>query len=372
MNITVIGRGRVGGGLAEPWERAGHTVTRLGRGGGDASNADAVLVAVPSDQIAAALAKMSGLEGKVAIDATNAFDGRDDAYQSLAHEVKALVGGPVAKAFNLQNAALYDHIDEQPVRPSNIYVAEAGAREVADTLSRDAGYEPVFAGGLEQARVLEDAVELFGAIRRAGGGPYFHRFAKPGETPTLRDHRSDTPIQDPTQGGPMSTKQMSNDAATQAPRAAAAPMRLEAVVVPVTDVDRASSFYQRLGWRVDADVSAGDDYRLVHLTPPASNASILFGKGVTSAPPGSLDSLVLAVDDIAAARDELLAHGVDVSELFHDAGGGPAGGFIADTEARAAGPDPQARSYATYATFSDPDGNRWLLQEITERAPGRV
>jgi catechol 2,3-dioxygenase-like lactoylglutathione lyase family enzyme len=169
----------------------------------------------------------------------------------------------------------------------------------------------------------------------------------------------------------MSTQQLGNDAATDGYKAAALSMRLEAVVVPVADVDRANRFYQRLGWRVDADVSAGDDYRLVHLTPPASKASILFGKGVTSAPPGSIDSLVLAVDDIVAARDELLSHGVDVSELFHDAGGGPAGGFIAGTEARAAGPDPQGRSYATYASFSDPDGNRWLLQEIIERAPGR-
>jgi catechol 2,3-dioxygenase-like lactoylglutathione lyase family enzyme len=169
----------------------------------------------------------------------------------------------------------------------------------------------------------------------------------------------------------MSTKQLSNDAATEASRAAAAAMRLEAVVVPVADVDRASRFYRRLGWRVDADVSAGDDYRLVHLTPPASNASVVFGKGVTSASPGSLDGVVLAVDDIAATRAELVSRGVEVSELFHDAGGGPGGGFIADTEARAAGPDPDRRSYASYASFSDPDGNRWLLQEITERAPGR-
>jgi catechol 2,3-dioxygenase-like lactoylglutathione lyase family enzyme len=170
----------------------------------------------------------------------------------------------------------------------------------------------------------------------------------------------------------MSSKQPSNDTATEASEAAAVPMRLEAVVVPVAEVDRAKRFYQRLGWRVDVDVSAGDDYRLIHLTPPASNASILFGKGVTSAPPGSIDSLVLAVDDIEAARDELLSQGVGVSDVFHDAGGGPAGGFIADTDARAAGPDPEARSYATYASFSDPDGNRRLLQEITERAPGRV
>jgi catechol 2,3-dioxygenase-like lactoylglutathione lyase family enzyme len=170
----------------------------------------------------------------------------------------------------------------------------------------------------------------------------------------------------------MSTEQLRDDAATEASKAAAVAMRLEAAVVPVADVDRANRFYQRLGWRVDVDVSAGDDYRLVHLTPPASNASILLGKGVTSAPPGSIDSLVLAVDDIDAARDELVSRGVDVSEVFHDAGGGPAGGFIADAEARATGPDPQRRSYASYASFSDPDGNRWLLQEITERAPGRV
>jgi catechol 2,3-dioxygenase-like lactoylglutathione lyase family enzyme len=169
----------------------------------------------------------------------------------------------------------------------------------------------------------------------------------------------------------MSTKQLSNEAATELSRAAAVPMRLEAVVVPVADVDRASRFYQRLGWRVDADVSAGDDYRLVHLTPPASNASVVFGKGVTSAPPGSLDGIVLVVDDIDAARDELVSRGVEVSEPFHDAGGGPAGGLIADTEARAAGPDPERRSYASYAWFRDPDGNRWLLQEVTERAPGR-
>jgi catechol 2,3-dioxygenase-like lactoylglutathione lyase family enzyme len=170
----------------------------------------------------------------------------------------------------------------------------------------------------------------------------------------------------------MSTKQLSNDAAAEASKAAAFAMRLEAVVVPVVDVDRARRFYQRLGWRVDADVAAGDDYRLVHLTPPASKASIVFGTGVTSAPPGSVDGVVLAVNDIEAARDELVSRGVEVSELFHDAGGSPAGGFIADTGARAAGPDPERRSYATYASFSDPDGNRWLLQEITERAPGRV
>jgi catechol 2,3-dioxygenase-like lactoylglutathione lyase family enzyme len=150
-------------------------------------------------------------------------------------------------------------------------------------------------------------------------------------------------------------------------------MKFEVAVVPVADVDKAMDFYQgRLGWRLDADVSAGDDYRLVQLTPPASNASIIFGRGVTSAQPGSINSLLLAVDDIDAARDELRSRGVDVSEVFHDAGGSLAGGFIADTAARAPGLDPERRSYASYASFRDPDGNGWLLQEITQRLPGRV
>jgi catechol 2,3-dioxygenase-like lactoylglutathione lyase family enzyme len=149
-------------------------------------------------------------------------------------------------------------------------------------------------------------------------------------------------------------------------------MRLEVVVVPVADVDRAKSFYQGLGWRLDADIDGGPDYHAVQLTPPGSNASIIFGKGVTTAEPGSIASLLLAVDDIDAARDELRSHGADVSEVFHDAGGSLGGGLIAYPEARAPGPDPQGRSYASYASFRDPDGNGWLLQEITERLPGRV
>ena len=149
-------------------------------------------------------------------------------------------------------------------------------------------------------------------------------------------------------------------------------MKLEVVVVPVSDVDRAKDFYKRLGFRVDIDYVGSEDYRVVQLTPPGSACSIIFGKGVTSAQPGSIDRLVLAVYDIDAARDELLSHGVEVSEVFHDAGGGLGGGFYAGTEARAPGPDPQRRSYASYASFSDPDGNGWLLQEIKERLPGRV
>jgi predicted dinucleotide-binding enzyme/uncharacterized protein (DUF1330 family) len=181
LNITVIGRGNLGGTLARIWERAGHTVAAMGRDGGDALDADVVFVAVPSDAIANALSKVGGLNGKIAIDATNAFAGRNEGYESLAHEVKAIVGGPVAKAFNLQHSALYDRIDEEWGRPSNLYAAEDGARQMAEQLSRDAGFDPISVGGLEHARVLEDAVRLFGAIRRAGGGPHFHRFARPGE-----------------------------------------------------------------------------------------------------------------------------------------------------------------------------------------------
>jgi catechol 2,3-dioxygenase-like lactoylglutathione lyase family enzyme len=148
-------------------------------------------------------------------------------------------------------------------------------------------------------------------------------------------------------------------------------MKLEVVVVPVSDVDRAKDFYKRLRFREDVDYVGGNDYRVVQLTPPGSACSIIFGKGITSARPGSIARLVLAVSDIDVARDELRSHGVEVS-VFHDAGGGLGGGFYAGTEARAPGPDPQRRSYATYASFSDPDGNVWLLQEIKERLPGRV
>ena len=150
-------------------------------------------------------------------------------------------------------------------------------------------------------------------------------------------------------------------------------MKLEVVVIPVSDVDRAKRFYQGLGWREDVDIAGPHGYRAVHLTPPGSSASILIGnKGVTPAEPGSIAGLLLAVHDIGAARAELISQGVDVSEVFHDAGGSLGGGFIAASEARAPGLDPLRRSYASYASFSDPDGNGWLLQEVTTRLPGRV
>ena len=132
MRITTVGKGSIGGGLADRWEAAGHDVTRIGREGGDASSADVVLVAVPSGSISEALGKVTGLDGKPAIDATNAFGARDERYDSLAHEVKALTKGPVAKAFNANFAALYEQIGEQRVRPSCLYAAEDGAREVTE------------------------------------------------------------------------------------------------------------------------------------------------------------------------------------------------------------------------------------------------
>ena len=149
-------------------------------------------------------------------------------------------------------------------------------------------------------------------------------------------------------------------------------MKLEVLVIPVSDVDRAKAFYEKLGFRMDVDYATPNgDYRIIQSTPPNSEASIIFGKGVTNAKPGSIDGLVLAVHDIVAARRELISQGVDLSEVFHDAGGGLGAGFYSDTKKRAPGPDPERRSYASYASFSDPDGNGWLLQELQTRLPGR-
>ncbi len=145
-------------------------------------------------------------------------------------------------------------------------------------------------------------------------------------------------------------------------------MKLEVVVVPVSDVDRAKAFYEKLGFRLDIDYAANDKFRVIQFTPPNSEASIIFGKGITSVKSGLADSLVLAVDDIAAARDDLIARGVNVSEVFHYAGG-PFNNAVENP--RVSGRDPQGRSYYSFASFEDPDGNRWLLQEITTRLPGR-
>jgi len=164
----------------------------------------------------------------------------------------------------------------------------------------------------------------------------------------------------------MST-QISNEHATQRPSAATVDLKLEVVVIPVSDVDRAKRFYESLGWRLDADFAAGEHWRLVQVTPPGSPCSVMFGKGVTTAAPGSVQGTFLVVNDIEAARAELLGHGVDVSDVFHFEGGI----HFVGKEGRAPGPDPDGRSYRSWASFSDPDGNGWLLQEIKTRLPGR-
>jgi len=181
MNITVIGRGNVGGGLGSRWERAGHEVQSLGRDGGEAGTADVIVLAVPGGAVADALAKVTGIGGKVAIDTTNVVRGRNSDFESNAHWVKSLTNGPVAKSFNLNFARAYDEIDAQRVRPSNLYAADDEAREVTEQLIRDAGYDPVFVGGLENARAMEDGLRLLFAANQAGLGPFFYRWAKPGE-----------------------------------------------------------------------------------------------------------------------------------------------------------------------------------------------
>jgi catechol 2,3-dioxygenase-like lactoylglutathione lyase family enzyme len=167
---------------------------------------------------------------------------------------------------------------------------------------------------------------------------------------------------------------MTTTSASQTSNTAAIDLKLEIVVIPVSDVERAKQFYAKLGWRLDADFAGPDDYRVIQFTPPGSNASVLFGKNVTSAAPGSAQGLYLVVSDIEAARKELLGRGVAISEAFH------AGGDVhVGTDepylfgrVRLSGPDPARGSYRSYASFSDPDGNGWLLQEVTARLPGRV
>jgi catechol 2,3-dioxygenase-like lactoylglutathione lyase family enzyme len=137
-------------------------------------------------------------------------------------------------------------------------------------------------------------------------------------------------------------------------------LKLEVLTLPVSDVDRAKAFYENLGFRLDADFAVGDDFRVVQLTPPGSEASVIIGNGVTSALPGSVQGLHVIVTDIVAARADLAARGVDISEVFHDADGVF---HHAGTEGRVAGPDPERRSYGSFASFNDPDGNGWVLQE---------
>lgn len=168
----------------------------------------------------------------------------------------------------------------------------------------------------------------------------------------------------------MSAKEVSsNDAGI-----AKVDMKLEIVVIPVSDVARAKEFYAKLGWRLDADYDNGKDFRVIQFTPPGSACSVIFGKNVTAAAPGSAQGLYLIVSDIEAGRKEFLVHGVDVSEVFHDGGGVHAGTDepYLFGRLRVSGPDPEHRSYRSFVSFSDPDGNGWLLQEITTRLAGRI
>jgi predicted enzyme related to lactoylglutathione lyase len=155
-------------------------------------------------------------------------------------------------------------------------------------------------------------------------------------------------------------------------------LKLEVIILPVSDADRAKAFYEAVGFRLDLDKAAGENWRAVHFTPPGSGCSIMFGKGLTSAAPGSTQGLYLSVHDIEEARAELVSRGIEVSAVFHDAGGtiyhSHEGGEVThqiEGQGRLSGPHPGRASYASFATFSDPDGNGWVLQEITQRAPGR-
>jgi catechol 2,3-dioxygenase-like lactoylglutathione lyase family enzyme len=165
----------------------------------------------------------------------------------------------------------------------------------------------------------------------------------------------------------MSATQMSRESATPTPTPATVDLKLEVVVLPVSDVDRAKAFYQSLGWRLDGDFAAGDTWRLVQMTPPGSATSVMFGKGVTTTAPGSVQGTFLAVDDIDAARADLVAHGVEVSDVFHFEN--TLLNFVG--KGHLPGPHPERQSYFSFATFSDPDGNSFLLQEIKARLPGR-
>ena len=180
MKVAVLGRGNVGGGLADLWERAGHEVTRIGREGGDVSNVEAVVVAVPGGAIAEALDNVQGLEGKTVIDATNLANVDPPAgFSSNAEFVKSRTNGPTAKSFNINFAALYDWIGEAGSTPSNLWCGDEEARQVVEQLNRDAGYEPVYAGPLENAAAQENFLKLVFAINQGGMGRFFYRIAPP-------------------------------------------------------------------------------------------------------------------------------------------------------------------------------------------------
>jgi len=172
----------------------------------------------------------------------------------------------------------------------------------------------------------------------------------------------------------MTQPQPARESATKDASVARVATKLEVIVIPVSDVDRAKEFYTKLGWRLDGDFVHGEDWRAIQFTPPGSGCSVIFGKNVTSAAPGSAQGLYLIVSDLEAARDELLGRGVEVSEVFHGGNNvyaGPDEPYLFG-RVRVSGPDPEHRTYRSYASFKDPDGNGWLFQEVTTRLPGRI
>jgi predicted dinucleotide-binding enzyme len=182
MHIAVVGKGNVGGGLADLWEQAGHSVRRLGREGGDVSDAEAVLLAVPGSSISEALDRIQGMDGKTVIDATNLVGATPpDGHSSNAEYVKSRTGGAVAKSFNTNFASLYGRLADAPRRPGNLWCGDEEARPVVEQLNRDAGYDPVYAGGLENAGALEAFLKPVFGIAQGGMGLFFYRMAPPDE-----------------------------------------------------------------------------------------------------------------------------------------------------------------------------------------------
>jgi 8-hydroxy-5-deazaflavin:NADPH oxidoreductase len=182
MRIAVVGKGNVGGGLGDLWEKAGHEVARIGHDGGDVSDAEAVLFAVPGGSVAEAVENVSGLDGKTVVDATNLIGAEPpDGFPSNAEFLKSKTGGPTAKSFNDNFAVLYDRLADARATPGNIWCGDDEARDVVEQLNRDAGYEPIYAGGLENAGLLEDFLHLEFAISQGGLGPFVYRMAPPEE-----------------------------------------------------------------------------------------------------------------------------------------------------------------------------------------------
>ncbi|HEX6457405.1 MAG TPA: hypothetical protein VF032_00695 [Thermoleophilaceae bacterium] len=180
MKLAVVGRGNVGGGLADLWEKAGHDVTRIGSDGGDVSGAEAVLFATPGGALADAMSSVTGLEGKTVIDATNLIGAEPPGgFASNAEFIKSKTGGPTAKSFNINFAVLYDRISEARATPSNIWCGDEEARQVVEQLNRDAGYDPVYAGPLENAHAQEELLKLVFAVNQGGMGAFFYRMAPP-------------------------------------------------------------------------------------------------------------------------------------------------------------------------------------------------